>query len=183
MPPTLVDALVSHAVTQPDRRVCTFLDGAERETGSRSFAALDARCRAIASWLTREDFAGKIVLLLLGDGLQFVEAFMGCLYAGVVPVPVIVPRPNRPLSHVRGICRDAAVAGVLTSRAEAVWFRPALAAHLTEVVWLCLEDADDSGADWPRAALHPDRLAFLQYTSGSTAAPKGVMVTHANLMH
>ncbi len=137
----------------------------------------------IASWLTRDGLAGKRVLLLLRDGLEFIDALMGCLYAGVVPIPAIVPRSNRSVSALLAIAADSELTGVLTGRNERAYLEPALTESLPHLSWLCLEDAQGKADEWSGCHIEADDLALLQYTSGSTGMPKGVMVTHANLMH
>jgi acyl-CoA synthetase (AMP-forming)/AMP-acid ligase II len=180
---TLVDRLEHHAMAQPGRNGFTYLENGERETGSRSFSHLDARARVIASWLTRNGYAGKHVLLLLRDGLEFIDALMGCLYAGVVPVPAVVPRPNRSLSTLLAIATDAEAAGAITKRDDEAYLKPAMAESLPHMSWLCLDEVDGNADEWSGRKIEPDDLALLQYTSGSTGTPKGVMVTHANVMH
>ncbi len=180
---TLVDLLERHALVCSPRDGYIYLVAGEAETERRSFAALHQRARAIATWLTRLGFADKRVLLLLRDGLDFVDALMGCFCAGVVAVPAAIPRRNRPLGTLLAIAGDAEIAAILTSEEVRTYLEPALAASAPGVAWLSLEQVEGDGDDWRGRRLAPERLAFLQYTSGSTGAPKGVMVSHGNLMH
>src|SRR5262249_13863374 len=180
---TLADRLEQHASKRPDANGYILLGDGERETGSRSFAELDLRARAIAAWLTRGGFAGRRVLLLLRDGLEFIDALMGCFYAGVIPVPAVVPRANRSPAALGAVAADTEAAAVLTGRAEKAYLQPIIAESLPDVVWLCLDEADGDGREWPGRRIDPDEIALLQYRSGSTGTPKGVMVTHANIMH
>jgi len=179
---TLVDVLSQHALDRPKAKAFSFLGRDETETEARSFAELDQRARAIASRLSYEGLSGKLVLLLLTDSAAFIDALMGCFYAGVIPVPAVVPRANRPTATIEAIARDAGVVGVLTGRRELTYLKPALSEALPNAGWYCLEDVDGDPSAWPGRQISTHDLAFLQYTSGSTGAPKGVMVTHGNLM-
>lgn len=146
---------------------------------------LDGAAKDIASWLQQRGLAGRQVLLLYPSGLDFVKAFVGCLYAGAVAVPA--PLPSEQGQHFRrvsGIVRDARVGAVLTVAEHAPEVEAWLAAEgFSDVV--CLPTDQGTVGDvaaWRDPQLGPEHLAFLQYTSGSTSAPKGVMVSHGNLL-
>src|SRR4051812_32506903 len=133
--------------------------------------------------------AGERALLLYPPGLELVSAFLGCLYGGVVAVPAYPPRSPRMVPRLRAIAGDARPAVALPT-AEAVGQGAALAGRFPEMagsLWLA---TDSLGADlaglaeqWRDPEAEAGTLAFLQYTSGSTATPKGVMVSHGNLLH
>ncbi|MER6015794.1 fatty acyl-AMP ligase [Streptomyces bluensis] len=161
-------------------------DGVKGKEPERlSYLGLDRTARDIASWLQEHGLAGRQVLLLYPSGLDFVKAFVGCLYAGAVAVPA--PLPSEQGQHFRrvsGIVRDARVGAVLTLAEQApeveAWLK---AEGFSDVACLATDQGavGDAGA-WRDPGLRPDDLAFLQYTSGSTSEPKGVMVTHGNLL-
>ncbi|HVR10131.1 MAG TPA: fatty acyl-AMP ligase, partial [Thermoanaerobaculia bacterium] len=182
---SLVELLSSWAATRPEQVVYTFLDGAGQNPATLSFAALDRQARAVAAHLG-EDAAGERALLLYPPGLDFIVAFLGCLYARTIAVPAYPPRPGRGLDRLRGIAVDCGASVVLTTAASRAGVR-AIAGQLPELAGARFLATDElpSGAPAPR----PERLpagfetAFLQYTSGSTADPKGVAVTHDNLLH
>src|SRR5262249_46635994 len=115
----------------------------------------------------------------------FVIAFFGSLYAGLVPISAPQPRPNKTLNRLQAIAADAGASVVLTtwsaiSSTEKLF---ALVPQLRGLRWLATDDIDDGLAGAFRAPrLKGDTLAFLQYTSGSTSLPKGVMITHENVM-
>ncbi|HVR96204.1 MAG TPA: amino acid adenylation domain-containing protein, partial [Thermoanaerobaculia bacterium] len=182
-PQTIPGIVRSEVLRHPDRPVYTFLHEKGEEAGRLTCSELDRRARAVAAALRRHCARGDRALLLYPPGLEFVVAFFGCLYAEVVAVPVYPPRPRRGRSRLQAIVLDAAPRVALTSTAllsrieQLAAEVPELAA-VRRVVTDGLEEGDGEGPD---AA--PDALAFLQYTSGSTALPKGVMVTHANLLH
>ncbi|OIJ93000.1 non-ribosomal peptide synthetase [Streptomyces monashensis] len=182
---TLVGILRDRADTTPHRTALEFVldDGSEHALG---YAALDRRVRAVAAALTERGLRGERVLLLFPPGEDYVTAFLGCLYAGAVAVPVYVPTGRRGLSAVLATAADAGTVLALSSREVT----EAIAASYPELTtsgliqWLITEDIPDAAADdWAGPGPAPDDLAFLQYTSGSTGTPKGVMVRHDNLVH
>lgn len=188
-PHSLVDLLGIRSRKMHDTPAFTFLADGETETESLTYGELDRRSRAIAFMLQRRHAAGERAFLLYPPGLDFVAAFFGCLYAGVIAVPVFPPRPARRmrgLERCRSIARDADVTIVLgTERfVELIDEITSQAPELADARWLSTESVPLGDADrWREPVIDHDGLAFLQYTSGSTATPKGVMVSHGNLMH
>ena len=187
LPPTLVEVARRRAAEHPERLVYTFLTDGEEEGARLSYGELDLRARAIAAHLQGLGVErGERALLLFPPGLDFVTAFLGCLYAGVVAVPAYPPRSRRLLPRLQAVAADArprvalTVAALLPRLSQAAAELPGL-----EGVTLVATDGIDSGeADGFRPPeLRPADLAFLQYTSGSTSTPKGVEVTHGNLVH
>jgi amino acid adenylation domain-containing protein len=186
---TLVDILRFRAEHQPDRLAYAFLpDGEEREE-RLTYAELHARATSLAATLQGMGAQGGRALLLYPSGLDYVTAFFGCLCAGTVAVPAYPPRPNRPMPRIHAIVADAgATVALTTSRILAgLERRIADLPDLQALAWRATDEIGVSGApassEWRDPGLRPSDLAFLQYTSGSTATPKGVMVSHGNLMH
>lgn len=182
---TIVDAVLSYASANPDRLAFRFLGDGDVATESLTYCDLDARCRAIAACLQRADLTGERVLLCFEPGLSFVCAFLGSLYAGAVPVPLAVPRTNRSAGRLRSIVQDCNPRLAITSRGQHRRWEPLLEAvpELKSVTCLIADDIDAAmAAEWNSARPEPTALAFLQYTSGSVSAPKGVAVTHANIV-
>ncbi|PYC87369.1 peptide synthetase [Streptomyces tateyamensis] len=180
----LIEATAHHAGRTPQAAAVVFATGDTERV--LTYRQLVAGAQAVAAELRRTAEPGDRALLLFPTGLEFVTAFLGCLYARVVPVPV--PLPDRGSSQRRrtsGVVADCGARLLLTDRAtlpEVAEF--AEQEQLTEVRCLAVEEvAEVAEADWVWPAADPQDPAFLQYTSGSTSDPKGVVVSHANLRH
>ena len=183
---TLFDILRWRSSHQPDQRAYTFLSDGEMEQANLTYAQLDQQSRSIAAMLQEYTSPGERALLVYQPGLDYISAFMGCLYAGIIAVPVYPPSSKRLLSRIQGIVTDAQPALVLTnthtfSRVKR-WF---VGLPSTQDMHLIATDKDPEKHEscWKAPDITYDTLAFLQYTSGSTSTPKGVMVNHRNLMH
>lgn len=182
-----VTALGEVAARVPDKPAVLFHRSGGVE--SLTYRELDRAARSIAVWLRDRLPAGDVrVVLAHAPGLSFVTAFVGCLYAGVTPVPVPPPTGHRhQVVRSAGIVADCGAALVLTDPetlpAVLAWRD---ASGLGDIPCAGLAATPPEEVDpqrWSTPEPDPDRLAFLQYTSGSTSAPKGVMVSHANLAH
>src|SRR5690349_17910125 len=183
---TLVDLLQRRAGEQPDRKAYAFLTAGESDKQTLTFAQLDQRARTIASLLESAKAHGQRVLLMHPPGLDYISGFMGCLYAGAAAVPVPPPRVKGKAQRVQMVAADSEASIVLTTQ-ELVSKVDAMcesAPELRSLRWIATDDIDLSyGDDWREPRINGDTLAFLQYTSGSTGHPKGVRVTHGNLLH
>src|SRR6202049_847357 len=188
-PSTLVEILRWRALHQPNRLAFTFLLDGESEEVHVTYGQLDRRARAIASCLKIQEANQGRALLVYPPGLEFIAGFFGCLYAGVVAIPIYPPhspRLDRSLPKLRAIANDAEPVVALTSTALLPLMESirAQAPDLQALPWLATDTIDSRLAEqWQEPALDSTSLAFLQYTSGSTAAPRGVMINHGNLLH
>ena len=185
-PATLIDLLRYRAAHQTERTAYAFLEDGEAGGNSVDHGELDRQARIIASRLQRMGLAGgERALLLYPPGLAYIAAFFGCLYAGVVAVPAYPPRLNRPISRLRSIVADSeATVALSTARILSnLERRLDHAPDMKSLRWLATDDGEDPAEHWRHPEIGGESLAFLQYTSGSTAAPKGVMVSHANILH
>lgn len=182
---SLVEICRSHAQTCGARPAYTWLENGELETASWSFEDVDRRARAMAGMLQAHGLAGQRVLLVFLPRLDFLTAFLGCLYAGSVAVPALPPRPNESLDKlaaIRGDSRagalvgDGFVLGYLRERCEGD-------ERFGGLQWISAEAVPEQAAHtWKDPNAVEDTVAFLQYTSGSTGTPKGVVVTHGSLL-
>jgi acyl-CoA synthetase (AMP-forming)/AMP-acid ligase II len=184
---TIVDVLRQRAELTPHKRVFLFLDKAEREGASCTFAQLDRRARAIGSRLAALGARGKQVLLPNPPGLEFVANFFGCLYAGAVAVPACSSLLSaRKHDRLRVIVEDAEVEFILAASTNSlVTFRESNAGEdwTSRVTLLATDEvADVEEAEWSPAHCGADDVAYIQYSSGSTSSPKGVVISHRNVM-
>ncbi|WP_280314778.1 fatty acyl-AMP ligase [Nocardia abscessus] len=184
MPHTILlpDILQRRAASEPDRTAYLFLDENGSETTTLTYRELHERALVVARELGSRCAPGDRALLVFPQSPEFLVAYFGCLYAGVVAVPVNPPRRDKVQDATRSIAADCEPVVVLTLGALIETLRPALEPIRTARQWIAVDGLPVTGADGAPAAADLDSVAFLQYTSGSTAAPKGVMVTHRNLM-
>jgi acyl-CoA synthetase (AMP-forming)/AMP-acid ligase II len=189
---TIVDILRDRALNQADQIVFTFLDDGKTEQGRLTYRELDQQARAIAQQLQSLTRPGDRALLVYpyNTGLEFTAAFFGCLYAGVVAVTDNPPRHSKALLKLgdRITSSQSTIAlttsSLLTKIKEHLAQNPDLDTPLRQISWIATDEVpSDIASDWVEMRPDPDTLAFLQYTSGSTGNPKGVMVTHGNILH
>ncbi|MGQ0678280.1 MAG: AMP-binding protein [Actinomycetota bacterium] len=181
---SLVDILQWRAAYQPDQLAYIFLTGAPDSHDLVTYGDLDRSARSIAARLGQVASPGDRAMLFYPSGPDFVAAFMGCLYAGVIAVPLYPPRANRSSTRLDAVLADSGATLALTQTSR-----------LPEIAALCeknrvraeylltneLAQITGLAAFYERPPL--PGIAYLQYTSGSTSTPKGVMVTHANLVY
>lgn len=179
-PETLLDCLHTYAETQGDKTAFVFLKPGEDQIAV-NFRDLNAHAQNIARNLLKVAEPGDRALMMYPAGLDFLEAFLGCLYAGVVAVPAYAPKKNRNAERILTIAHDCNPRLLLCS-AETQRSVESEIAHAIEGADVIVTDQLTDASDVTLPDLCPDQLAFLQYTSGSTASPKGVMVTHRNIV-
>ena len=180
---TLSALLQGRTQQEPFHKVYTWLEDGDRVSASFSHSELDQRARAIAAHLESLKLRRKRAVLLYSPGLHFIEALFGCFYAGIIAVPAYVPGSSRESPRIEGILQDSDAGITLTSsyNLESVSQLverggPDCSCFATDTI------PTELGDGWTGPPVKDSDIAYLQYTSGSTSAPKGVMLTHANVM-
>ncbi|MEL6940165.1 MAG: fatty acyl-AMP ligase [Cyanobacteria bacterium J06598_1] len=186
---TLVELLQYRSSTQPNDLAYQFLIDGKKEGAAYTYAELEEWAKAIAALLQQQEAKGERALLLYPQGIEVVAAFCGCLYAGVIAIPVPPPdagRMKRTLPRLREIIKDAE-ATIVLSNSRIIDMIQASDIDFPEfdaMRWIDTESvALDLAKEWKDPGVDKDVLAYLQYTSGSTSTPKGVMLSHYNLLH
>jgi acyl-CoA synthetase (AMP-forming)/AMP-acid ligase II/acyl carrier protein len=178
---TLHGVLAERAQLAGTRQAYTFL-GKDADV-PMTFGELDQRARSIAAMLQQRYEPGTRAILVFPAGIDFIAAFFGCLYAGIRAVPTTYPKPRRPMPRMASIVRDCEPQLALTDGETLSTIGESIAAsNLPQIDWVDVNEASDAEGLSP-VDVATDDIAFLQYTSGSTSEPKGVMVSHGNLLH
>ena len=179
---SLVTLLAKRAETQPDERAYIFLSDRGAEEAVLTFRELHEAAQALAVQLTRITRPGDRAILVFPPGLEFMIAFFGCQIARVIAVPMMLPRRQGVRDASAGIMANCEPSVALTNPAFSI--RKDLHARFLreQIPWLSVDltHLEPGAADLPLP--DPQDIAFLQYTSGSTSDPKGVAVSHANLL-
>ena len=183
---SMVALLGYRAREQADDRAYVFLSERGGETAALTFAELEQRAVALACHIAERAGPGERALLLFPPGLDFIVGFFACLTARVIAVPLMVPRRNTARDATDSILADCTPRLALTTSSLLHSARSDLVERFADrgLEWIAVDaDLDRQETDHP-AMDRPARsdVALLQYTSGSTSAPKGVMVSHANLL-
>ena len=182
----LVELLAASSRAYPDKNAFVVLDDDGKPTHSITFRELYLNATAIAVRLQSLDAAGGRAVLLYPQGIDFVCAFFGAICAGVTPIPAVPPHSRKSVPHLLSIIQDARPNLILSQSSLRQRLATLMEADSLSSACPVLEtdtvSLDEHSAWWP-PQIESDSLAFLQYTSGSTSAPRGVCVTHANVLH
>ncbi len=183
---TLVDLLHYRAKTQTNEDAFIFLDRHGNLETKITYNDIFLAAKTIAAELRNNINEGERVLLLYNTGPEFINALFGCLIANVIAVPAFPPRNNRNVSRIHAIAKDVCARICLTS--DSIYDRSKqlfdIVPELQKLILLSTNSISGIREQSKNAAsITPETLAILQYTSGSTETPKGVMVNHENFLH
>jgi len=177
---TLAYHLLRHADGMPEKVAFTFLADGEDIESELTFGELRQRSQSIARVLIRAGLTGEAVVLFHPPGREFIAAFCGCLMAGVVAVPLQPPITRRLLDRAQAVFADCAAAAVLTTTAGVAGVESLVTSRGLRLI--TTDRLVEVPGEVSPAAIRPSSAAVLQYTSGSTGSPKGVVITHGNLI-
>lgn len=181
----LVDLLRYRTLHQSNQIAFTFLQDEEEPESSLTYKQLDTKARSIAVYLQNISTPGERVLLLYPPGLDYIAAFFGCLYAELISIPLYVPKNNRKMARIQLIIEDSQAQFALTDNQSLINVQASLnhTPDLKKLQWLATDKIDENlAAQWETKSVSSISVAYLQYTSGSTSTPKGVMISHKNAL-
>ncbi|MEB2294430.1 fatty acyl-AMP ligase [Priestia megaterium] len=183
---SMIDLLSHKVMIHPEKVVYTFLSNDNQDETNITYQELHMYAKQIAAYLQHLGLEGQRALLMYPSGIDYVKAFLGCIYANVIPVPVYPPGLSRNMERLKAIMDDSATNIILTT----TQLHSKISFHFSDELsnmnlkWIPIDDISyDYRDQWSKPKVDKESLAFLQYTSGSTSSPKGVMVTHGNILH
>jgi acyl-CoA synthetase (AMP-forming)/AMP-acid ligase II/acyl carrier protein len=184
-PRTILDILRRRAAEEPETNAYRFISESRGEVAAISYSDVDRRAAVIGGWLQDRGLAGKPVALIFPPGLDFVAALFGTFYGGAIAVPLDAPGAANPGARLGALLGDSNARVLLTTASLVGRISRAIATIPELVIELIAIESvpDEAEAQWQHPGTATEDLAILQYTSGSTAAPKGVKVRHSNLLH
>ncbi len=182
---TIYDVLRFRAESQSDSTAYVFLENGEDEQRPLTFKKLYDSSREFAEALRSHDMAGERALLIFESDYNYIVSFFACICAGVISVPLHPPGKNKSLARISAIAGDSGAKLILSTRS--IYNQLIHSAENDDILkslsWVLIDDLHgDPMTEWTPPVLNRNSVAYLQYTSGSTGIPKGVIVSHQNLL-
>jgi acyl-CoA synthetase (AMP-forming)/AMP-acid ligase II len=181
---TLPEILNYRAENTPHNPAFIFLKDGEDDEDRITYQELDRDARAIAKDLSFNILKGERALLLFPPGLDYIRALFACFYAGIIAIPAYPPRKNRSIDRLKALVMDSGTSLVLTTGEIRQTFQRLYQdiEELKSLILIAVDDLNHSSEASVFPSWSQDDIALLQYTSGSTGQPKGVIITHRNIM-
>jgi acyl-CoA synthetase (AMP-forming)/AMP-acid ligase II len=176
---TLVDRLEHYSTQKAENRAYTFLS--RNKTEEINYSDLVTKSRALAASLVKRKLTDEPILLVFPSGIEFIVGFLACCYARAIPVPVNLARSSHHFKRLAGIAKDSGAKAAITTSTQIQKLQESLHEQLDKGISLDWLTVDESSGEAKLPTVTSDDIAFLQYTSGSTGNPKGVVVRHRNL--
>lgn len=185
-PLRLIDVIQYYARVKGTQEACIFQPRELNTAESLTYADLNQKLTQRAQLLLSLGYQGQPIALLYPTGLDFVVNFLACLAAGAIAVPLSLSRNSKQLERILHILEDAHIQAILTTRETQANLKKQLenssySSRKSSFIWL--DEYEHVSGTMPLPDVDPESLAFIQYTSGSTSLPKGVMVSHHNIIH
>jgi len=178
---SIAGVIQKRAKSHPDFVILTYLADGETEEQPLTYYEFDRQARLVAGYLQAKGLEGKRILLLFPQGLEYMIALFGCFYAGVIAVPAYPPRNNRNMLRIEAIVKNTDAKAILADQSTVDRMKK-LEHELSGLEMLPHEELIAADVEWKFHQNHPEDIAYLQYTSGSTGAPKGVIIRHQNVV-
>lgn len=183
---TLSEMLREKSSLYPEKNAYIFLKDGDEVGEKITFRQVDQEAQRLAGVLQSEHLQGERVLLLYPSSLEYIKAFFGCIYASSIAVPVYPPRANKAAKRIVSIVQDSQAKAVLTTKAirDKLLESENFGAIASKLQWIATDALSEyKSHEWSPSVVDPNDIAYLQYTSGSTGHPKGVEITHRNVLH
>lgn len=182
---TMVEIFEKNCSDNPEKIIYYYLEDGLNETERITFSRMNLRVKAVAAALQERCVKGDRALMLFPSGIEFIVSLFGCFYSGIIGVPTYPPRKNRMFDRFEAIVHDCGPSIILTTRKirDDISKNFKGEACLKGLDFLVFEDVpEEMSSHWNSPEIYPDDISLLQYTSGSTGTPNGVMVSHHNMI-
>lgn len=185
-PANIVEALQQHAIVKPNDIAFRYLDNAGNEAAVNSYSELVATCERVAASLRKQNLMGKRIVILLPNEPAFVYAYLGCVLGGAISIPIEPTRRLNTQERLEGVIGDARPSVIISNQGtlRSVFSQDSSVPRVFHHVPIIDIDAltEEMVTDQSEVTWKPSHISHLQYTSGSTSQPKGVIVTHENVI-